>query len=144
MIKTAIVYRSFLGTARKYAEWLHEEIESDIFKLGEVSIDRLAEYDLVILCSGTYGGWITIGGRLKKWWNTLQGKNVVLLVTGMVPAEHADSAKSYEKIPEHIRKEIKHFKVPGKIGAANKEQVKKENLQPVVEYIHSLAGGPDA
>jgi flavodoxin len=143
-MKTAVVYRSFLGTTKKYAEWLHGEVESDIFRPGQLIETRLAEYDLVILCSGTYGGWITISGCLKKWWNTLQGKNVVLLVTGMVPAEHADSAKSYEKIPEHIRKEIKYFKVPGKIGAAGKEQVKKENLQPVVEYIRSLAGGPDA
>ena len=143
-MKTAIVYRSFLGTTKKYVEWLHEDVESDIFKLGEANEARLAEYDLVIVCSSTYAGWITIGGHLKKWWNTLQGKNVVLLVTGMVPAEHADSAKSYEKIPEHIRQEIKYFKLPGKIGAAGKEQVKKENLQPVVEYIHSLAGGSDA
>jgi flavodoxin len=143
-MKTAVVYRSFLGTTKKYAEWLHGEVESDIFRPGQLIETRLAEYDLVILCSGTYVGWITISGCLKKWWNTLQGKNVVLLVVGMVPAEHADSAKSYEKIPEHIRKEIKYFKLPGAIGSGNRQQVRKENLQPVVEYIHSLTGGSDA
>lgn len=138
-MKTAIVYRSFLGTARRYAEWLHEEVESDIFRLGEASAERLAGYDLVILCSGTYAGWISIRGRLKKWWNTMRSKKVILLVTGMVPAEHPDSTKSYEKVPEHIRKEIEYFKLPGKIGAAGKQQVRKENLQPVVEFIRALA-----
>ena len=35
-MKTAILYRSFWGTTKQYAEWLHEEIESDIFKHNKV------------------------------------------------------------------------------------------------------------
>lgn len=143
-MKTAIIYRSFLGTTKKYAEWLHGEVESDIFRPGQLSKARLAEYDLVILCSGTYAGWISMRGRLKKWWSTLRGKKVVLLVVGIVPPEDPESTAAYLKIPEHIRQGIKYFKLPGTTGSANREQVKKENLQPVVEYIHSLTGGSDA
>jgi hypothetical protein len=83
-------------------------------------------------------------GRLKKWWSTLRGKKVVLLVVGIVPPEEQESTAAYLKIPEHIRQEIKYFKLPGTTGSANREQVKKENLQPVVEYIRSLTGGLDA
>lgn len=143
-MKTAVVYRSFLGTTKKYAEWLHGEVESDIFRAGKLSKARLAEYDLVILCSGTYAGWISMRGLLKKWWSILRGKKVILLVVGMVPPEDPESTAAYLKIPEHIRQEIKYFKLTGTIGSGNREQVKKENLQPVVEYIRSLAGGSDA
>ena len=137
-MKTAIIYRSFLGTTRKYAQWLHESVESDLYKPRQINKSKLQEYDLVILCSGTYAGWISIRGYLKRRWQALQGKKVVLLVVGIAPTEDEQSIKSFEKIPENIRNGIKYFKLPGTIGASNAEQVKKENLQPVLDYINSL------
>ena len=137
-MKTAIVYKSFLGTTRKYAEWLHESLESSLFKSSQVGESKLREYELIILCSGTYMGLISLRGYLKKTWGTLQWKKVMLLVVGLAPPENADSAKAFEKIPEHIRKNIKYFKIPGKVLSANSGKVTKENLQPVLEYINSL------
>ena len=143
-MKTAIIYRSFLGSTKKYAEWLHEEVGSDILKPGKVNKARLNEYDLVIICTGTYIGWISLRGWLEKRWNILREKKVVLLVVGMAPPEQTESITAYNKIPEHIRQEIKYFKLPGTIGSANREQVRKENLQPVVEYINTSADSPDS
>ena len=137
-MKTAIVYQSFFGTTRRYAEWLHESVESGIFKVGQISPEEMSNYDLIVLCSGTYVGWIRIRGYLKKQWDVLQDKKIILLVVGAVPPEHPDSTKSYEKLPEHIRSSIEYFKLPGKIGSANAEKVKRENLQPVIEYIQSI------
>ena len=139
-MRTAIVYRSFLGTTRKYAEWLHESIEaSGLFKPGQVKDKKLAEYDLVIICAGTYAGWISLRGYLKKKWPVLQGKKVILLVVGLVPQEDTESTTAYMKIPENIRQEIRYFKVPGAWGSRNRENVKKENLQPVLDYVHEIS-----
>ena len=137
-MKTAIIYKSFLGTTRQYAEWLHESVESDLFKSNRISGQKLSDYELVILCSGTYIGWISLRGYLNKRWKVLKEKKVILLVVGAVPQEDAESVKSYQKIPQHIRENIKYFKVPGKISSTDAEKVKKENLQPVIEYIESL------
>lgn len=104
----------------------------------------MAAAPVVLLCSGTYIGWISLRGYLEKIRGVLLSKEVVLLVllvllvTGILPAEDAQSTKAYLKIPEHIRKNIKYFKVPGKIGSANKDKVKRENLQPVLDYIGSI------
>lgn len=139
-MRTVIVYRSFLGTTRQYAEWLHESIESsDLFKSGRLRDSELEEYDAVIVCSGTYAGWISLRGYLKKKWSILQRKKVILLVVGLVPPEGAESTAAYMKIPENIRREIQYFKVPGRWGSKNRDAVQKENLQPVVDYIQSLA-----
>lgn len=138
-MRTAIVYRSFLGSTKQYAEWLHESIESsDLFKSSKIGDRELAEYDLLIICSGTYVGWISLRGYLKKKWPVLQGKKVILLVVGMTPPEDDQSTAAYMKIPENIRQEIQYFKVPGTIGSKNRENVKKENLQPVLDYIQGL------
>jgi len=94
-MKTVIIYRSFLGATRKYAEWLHEEVESDLFSGLTTRQSKINEYDLVILCSGTYMGWISVRGRLQSWWNTLRNKNVILLVVGMAPPEDPQSELSF-------------------------------------------------
>ena len=139
-MRTAIIYRSFLGTTRQYAEWLHQSIDSsDLYKPWQVRNKKLTAYDLVIICSGTYIGWISLGGYLKKKWPVLQVKKVVLLVVGLVPPEDAESTVAYEKIPENIRREIRYFKVPGRWGSRNRDAVKKENLQPVLDYINGIS-----
>jgi flavodoxin len=139
LVRTVIVYRSFLGSTRKYAQWLHESIESsDLFKSGRIGNKELAKYDLIIICSGTYMGWISLRGYLQKKWPVLQAKKVIMLVVGMVPTEDSESMTAYMKIPEHIRQEIQYFKVPGTIGDKNRENVKQENLQPVLDYIQGL------
>ena len=96
------------------------------------------EYDLVILCSATYMGWISLRGYLKKKWHILQGKKVILLVVGVAPIEDPQSITAYERIPEHIRQNIQCFKLPGKVFSAGADKVKRENLQPVLDYINSL------
>jgi menaquinone-dependent protoporphyrinogen IX oxidase len=139
-MRTAIIYRSFLGSTRKYAEWLHDSIESsELFKPRQVRDKELAAYDLVIICSGTYAGWISLRGYLKKKWPILRGKKIIFLVVGLVPQDDAESVTAYMKIPEHIRQEIQYFKVPGRWGSRNQDAVKKENLQPVLGYIQENA-----
>lgn len=136
-MKTAIVYQSVLGTTRKYAEWLHQSIESDLFEAKSIGRDKLQEYDLIVLCTPTY---VRIKGItfLKKGWNVLQGKKVVLIVTGISSAESVSTKIAYRMIPEYVRNGVKFFKLPGKIGGLNSGKVKKENLQPVLDYIRSI------
>jgi len=138
-MRTVIIYRSMLGTTRKYAMWLREALEADLSKANAGRRSAL-DYDLIIVCSPTYMGQIKLLGYLKKRWTILQGKRVILLAVGMAPPESPDSRRSYEKIPEAIRNKIKYFKLPGKIGPAGKARVRQENLQPVLEYIRTIRG----
>ena len=137
-MNTVIIYRSFLGTTKRYAERLHEEIESDIYKHNQIDKQSLLKYDLVILCAGTYAGWISLGGYLKKHWNVLKDRKVILLVIGAAPVGDQWSIRSYEKIPKQIREGIKYYKLLGKMGSRDADKVKKENLTPVIEYIKNV------
>jgi hypothetical protein len=136
--QVTILYRSFLGTTKQYAEWLHEEIESDVFKYNKIKKESLLSYDLVILCTATYAGWISLKVYLKKRWDILKDKKVVLLVVGSAPADDEWTIRSYKKIPEEIRENIKYFKLPGKMSSKDTDAVKKENLALVIEYLNSL------
>lgn len=138
-MRTVIIYSSILGTTKKYALWLREALEADLSKANAGRVSAL-DYDLIIVCSPTYMGRIRLLGYLKKRWNVLQWKRVMLIAVGMAPPESPDSRRSYESIPEEIRSKIRYFKLPGKIGPAGKAAVKQENLQPVLEYVRSIHG----
>lgn len=138
-MRTVIIYSSILGTTKRYAMWLREALEADISKANSGRRSAL-DYDLIIVCSPTYMGQIRLLGYLKKKWNVLQWKSIILIAVGMAPPESPDSRKSYESIPEEIRSRIRYFKLPGKIGPAGKEKVRQDNLQPVLEYIRSIRG----
>jgi len=137
-MKTAIIYRSFLGTTKRYAELLRDEIDSDIYKYNQIDREAIRKYDLVVLCAGTYAGWISLSGYLKKHWNVLKGRKVILLVIGAAPVDVPWSIRSYKKIPEQIRQDIKYFKLPSQIKSPEVDKVRKEYLAPVIEYIKSV------
>ena len=138
-MKKLIVYRSFFGTTKRYAESLREEIESDIDKYNRVDDSSLRKYDMVILCTATYAGWISLSGYLKKHWHVLEGRVVILVVIGSAPVDAKWSIRSYNKIPDYIRVGIKYFKLPAKVDSKEADKARKEYLAPVIEYIKSLA-----
>ncbi len=133
------MYRSTLGTTRKYARWLQEALEADLSKAGSGRRSAL-DYDLIIICSPTYAGRIGLLGYIEKRWAALKDRRIVLVAVGMSPPESPSSRKTYGQIPEHIRSRIRYFKLPGRIGPVGRDRVKQENLQPVLEYIRSIGG----
>lgn len=140
-MRTIILYKSFLGAARKYAEWLKAELKCDLKKFEEASDEELKDYDLIIVASGTYAGRMPLTSFLKSKWEILKDKRIVAIAVGIAPENAAWSRKSYEEIPLHIRGRIRFFKIPGKIGMVKPAgEVKKENLSRIIECIRSMSG----
>lgn len=53
----------------------------------------------------------------------------------MTNGKNGDFKKPFLNIPQEIRDRIKFFKLPGKLMTLNAENVRKENLKPVIEWI---------
>lgn len=138
-MKKAIVYKSRLGSTEKYAQWLKEEIGADLFKHSQLKGKKLNDYDLVVVMSGTYAGMMPLIGYLKKNWQYLENKKVIVVAVGAAPEDDEVSKKSYLKIPEYIREKIKYFKkIRGRMVGEKEDLVKKENLEAVIKKINSL------
>lgn len=114
--EVAIVYFSLLGSSRKYARWLGEALDADVLTFRKATDDRLQAYDSVVVCSGTFGGWMPLAGFLKKHWAVLAGKQVIALAVGSIPPEAPASQKVYEAIPPEIRDAIGYYKLPCDAG----------------------------
>ncbi|MBD3207989.1 MAG: hypothetical protein GF370_00860 [Candidatus Nealsonbacteria bacterium] len=137
-MKTAIIYKTVLGTTKQYAEWLEEEIQADLLEFDEADKEKLKGYDVIVVGSGTYATKMPLVGYLKKVWEIIKDKQVVILAVGAAPADDEMTKKAYQTIPGEIRERAKYFKLQGKIWKQFESEVKKENLDPVVDYLKSI------
>lgn len=138
-MKIAVVYKSLLGSTKKYATWICEEFHADLFKFGSIDSQTLENYDIVVVASGTYASQMPLIGFLKNHWDILQNKRVVVVAVGMAPPDDPQSLASYELIPAEIQDEIYYFKLPGKLFVAGPGgKPSKEQLKEVFEKMRSL------
>jgi len=138
-MKTVIIYKTRLGSTKKYAEWLNEEIEADIFdyKKDRKNVD-FGKYELIILMGGTYATRIPMVKYLKKKWNEIKNKKVIFINVGMAPRDDGNTKISLKQIPKDIFNNIQYYKIPGKMKEEDAGGVKKENLDPTIKYIREL------
>jgi menaquinone-dependent protoporphyrinogen IX oxidase len=88
-MKTVVVYKSISGFTKKYAEWIAEELETDLLRLKKIDIDILLKYDIII-----YGGCLHAVGIsgvniIKNNFNKLKGKNIIIFTTGASPLKES-------------------------------------------------------
>lgn len=138
-MKVAVIYKTFLGTTKKYAQWIAEEYDADLLKFNEITDEVLNNYDLVVVTSGTYAAQMPLINFLKKYWQVLRTKRVVVVAVGMAPPDDPQSIKSYELIPDHIQSLIHYFKVPGKLFASGPGgEPARDKLEKVFKKIDVL------
>jgi len=132
-MKTAIIYRSFFWTTKQYAQWLKDALDCDLFVFKGMSSQKLTEYDTIVVCSGTYAGWMPLVGFIKKWWEILKEKRVIAVAIGISPIDEINFGSFFRQLPETIEKNIKIFKISDKITCS--EKTKKEGLKQIIQYI---------
>jgi menaquinone-dependent protoporphyrinogen IX oxidase len=140
-MKTAVVYKSILGTTKKYANWLAEDTKVDVFTFSKAKDKILKKYDQFIVASGTYAAKMPLTGFLIKKWPILKDKKVIVLSVGISPPEEEYTKITINKIPENIRKSVKIFRLPGAmLGKTPPEtgEVKKSNLKKIITLINKV------
>ena len=91
-MKVLITYQSKTGFTKKYAEWIHEEVNSDIKEVKKISNKDISKYDIII-----HGGWI-MGGiingldKIRK----LNPKNLIVFGVGYTPEDEVDRKQLIE------------------------------------------------
>lgn len=83
-MKSVVIYKSKTGFTKKYAEWISEELSSDIYDLTK-DTPSLTCYDIVIYGGGLYAVGINGVKWLLKNMHMLKDKKVVVFATGVSP-----------------------------------------------------------
>lgn len=94
--KILVVYKSKTGYARKYAEWIAEELNCDIKENHKLSFSDLKDYDTIIYGGGLYAVGINGINLIKNNFDALKGKRLIVYATGATPPNEEDLKKVWE------------------------------------------------
>ena len=86
-MKTAVIFTSQTRFTRKYAEWIAQALQADLFELPEARKTDLSVYDGLI-----YGGWISAGSvqglsRFREILKKVPCRKAAIFCVGASPAE---------------------------------------------------------
>lgn len=104
MGKTAVIYKSKYGSTKKYAEWVKDELNGDLFEASEVKIDNLSSYDTIIFGGGLYASGINGVSLITKNFQAIKNKNIIVFTVGLAPTEDKELFKPI--IEKNFSKEI--------------------------------------
>jgi menaquinone-dependent protoporphyrinogen IX oxidase len=109
-----VVYRSRYGSAKRYAEWIAEEIEADIFDGAKVKADDLLKYDTIIFGGAMYAVGMLGIDLISKNYHQLRDKKVIVFSVGASPAhpEAIQAVKDNNFTPE-MKGKVPFFHVRG-------------------------------
>lgn len=87
MAGIAVVYKSIYGHTRKYAEWISDALQGDLYDLEDFKPDHIARYDTIIYGGGLYAGGILGHSFIVQEFERLREKNLVLFTVGLAATE---------------------------------------------------------
>ncbi len=116
-MKTAVIYTSQTGFTKRYANWIADSMNADIFDLKDVQkkdAAHFAGYDAIV-----YAGWLCAEKVVKVNWffekaGSWKDKKLALVCVGGSPNGTAAAERTIESIlPEEYRDYIRAFYCQG-------------------------------
>ena len=109
-MKTIVVYKSISGFTQKYAEWIAEELEADLFRIEKIDIDLLLKYDIIIYGGSLHAVGISGVKIIKNNLNKLRDKNIIIFTTGAsLPKESIVSEVKDSNFSVEEQKQIQFY-----------------------------------
>jgi len=97
MSRIVVIYQSKYGATKKYAEWLSQELSCDLVERKKATIEQIEKYDVVILGGGIYATGIAGLSFLKKHYERLKNKRIIVFAVGASPYDEKAMAALKEK-----------------------------------------------
>jgi len=114
MSRTVVVYRSISGFTKKYAEWIAEELNADLFEAREIKEEKLREYDLIIFGGSLHAVGINGIKLVKQNISQLANKKIVVFAVGASPPKEGITDEIRKSnFPEEEQKNLKLYYLRG-------------------------------
>lgn len=138
MSKAAVIYKSSYGNTKKYAEWISEALNCDLFEASGTDVNIIKDYDTIIYGGGLYASGINGISLITKNYDRLKDKKLIVFTVGL-----ADPQIKTQFIPiidknftDEMKKHIEIFHLRGgidykKLGIIHKSMMKA--LKKMVE-----------
>lgn len=112
--KTVIIYKTKYGSAKQYAEWLAEELKADLFDCSRFAPEMFKDYDNIIYGGSLYAVGILGISLIKKNFDKIKDKNVIVFSVGASPAhEKAMNDIRNKNFSDEMKDKVKYFHLRG-------------------------------
>lgn len=130
MSNIAIIYKSKYGSTKKYAEWIAQETEADLFDFSKINLQKVMGYDTIVYGGGLYANGIAGISTITKNYEKLKGKKILVFTVGIVSTDDKKTfLPSIEKnFSKEMRKNIEFFYFRGEIDYKNLGMIHKSML----------------
>lgn len=120
MGKIVVIYESKYGRTKKYAQWLAESLEADLFEKNKFNVNLFSKYDTIIYGGGLYAGGISGANLIKKAFDTIKDKKLIIFSCGLADPNEASNIEGINKGINRIfsseqKEQIKFFYLRGGI-----------------------------
>ncbi len=114
MSKTIVIYKTKYGSAKKYAHWISQSLGADLFDVKDVSVQMLNSYDTIIYGGGLYAGGLLGFSFIKKNYELIKNKNVVVFAVGssLNPDKTEEEIKN-RNLSDEMKEKVKVFFLRG-------------------------------
>lgn len=114
MSKIVVVYKSKYGSTKKYAEWIAEAANADLFPCSKITPQQLLKYDIIIFGGGLYMLGITGFSLIKDNFEMLKYRKIIVFSVGLSPARPSAIEDVIAKnFTDEMRESICYFHLRG-------------------------------
>lgn len=115
-MKTIVIYESKYGSTERYARWLAEMLNCSAVRAADVKKVNLSSCETIILGGRLDAGGIGGAAVLKKQWDAIKQKKIVVFTVGLANPANTDYKQIIEKnFSDEQQKAISFFHLRGGI-----------------------------
>lgn len=121
-----VVFKSKYGSAKRYAQWIAEELNADLFESPETDIENLMKYNTIIYGGSLYAVGILGFSLIKNNFGKIRDKKVIVFSVGASPAyPKALNDVKNKNFTEEMKEKVHFFHLRGafdfnKLGLVHK------------------------
>lgn len=113
-----VIYKSKYGSTKKYAEWISNALNCDLFESSNIPIDKVIEYDTIIYLGGLYASGINGVSLITKKFEKLKQKELIVCTVGLADPNIESQFKPIidKNFTEEMKNSIRIFHLRGGIN----------------------------
>ena len=142
MKKIAVVYLSKCGHTKQYADWLHEDLDADLFLISSFNFTKVLEYKLVIFACGIYNDKLAIMDTIKKNIVSVPANKTMIMAVGWYTNDSKEAKQRIieENYPDQFKGSVPLYIVNSGIDKKQINVGDKASLLVAQRNIEKKAG----
>lgn len=114
MSKIVVIYKTKYESTKLYANWISEELGCDIFEAGNISLEKLKNYETIIYGGALFAKAIKGISFIKKNFHIISDKKILIFSVGVsTPSEKLLNDIQCQNFSEEMKNKIKFFYLKG-------------------------------